>query len=244
LEFIDRYKAEIITFLLTGIVILAMFSIKLKQQGELITESYYEIEPEPELPEKLFQEPLEHNGPSTDKAFNEDEEYKKIMQNFKTVSPNDFEDTTKRLETSQADNSVDKTNINESLNRTKNYALKAEETESFKKLQEALKKRLENKNNVDEHASSRSTLTYSLKNRVLEYYKTPRYLCEYGGSIVVNIRVNQNGEVYDAYVNKSSTSTNQCLVNHAIDYAKTAKFNKGASNGQIGTITFVFKGKS
>lgn len=31
---------------------MAMFSIQLKQQGDLISESYYELEPEPELTEE------------------------------------------------------------------------------------------------------------------------------------------------------------------------------------------------
>ena len=221
-----------------------LFSIQLKLKGNLLTESYYLLEPEPEITKEELQKFEDLTGPSTNKAFNEDQEYKDMMRNFKTVSANDFERTTKALEEAKASEVQEETSLNKSYANSDAYALKSEETKSYKKLQEELNKRLENKKQADEHAKAKSTLTYSLKGRTLTYYKTPRYLCEYGGKIVVTISVNGSGDVNDAYINGSSNSNNQCLLDHAIEYAKSVQFNTSERTDQLGTITFLFKGKS
>jgi len=244
LNFIDQHKALIITFLITGIVVFGLFSIQLKQQGKLITESFYLLEPEPEITEEELQKFEDLTGRTTNKAFNEDQEYKDMMRNFKTVSANDFERTTKALEEAKASEVQEETSLNKSYANSNAYAVKSEETKSYKKLQDELNKRLENKKQADEHAKAKSTLTYSLKGRTLTFYKTPRYLCEYGGKIVVTINVNGSGDVYDAYINGSSNSNNQCLINHAIEYAKSVQFNTSERTDQLGTITFLFKGKN
>ncbi len=246
MKFIDQYKAAIITFLLTGTVILAMFSIQLKQQGDLITESYYEMEPEPELTEEeleTLQKIEDLNTLSTNKAFNEDQEYKDMMRNFKTVSANDFERTTKALEEAKSNELQEENSLNKSYANSNAYALNSDETESYKKLQEELNKRLDNKKVAEEHAKAKSTLAYSLKGRTLTYSDNPRYLCERGGKIVVSIRVNEKGNVFDAYINGSSNSSNQCLIDHAIEYAKSVQFDSSTNKEQLGTITFLFKGK-
>lgn len=244
LNLIDQHKALIITVLIAGIVVFGLFSIQLKQQGKLITESFYLLEPEPEKTQEELQNFEDLKGPSTNKAFNEDQEYMDMMRNFKTVSANDFDRTTKALEESRESEVEDETSHNKSLANSNTYALNSEETKSYKKLQDELNKRLKNKKQAVEHAKAKSTLTYSLKGRTLTYYKTPRYLCEYGGKIVVNIKVNESGDVYDAFVNGSSNSNNQCLINHALDYAKSVQFNTSDRTEQIGTITFLFKGKN
>ncbi|WP_299114658.1 energy transducer TonB [uncultured Winogradskyella sp.] len=243
MKLIEKHKAAIITFLLTGTVVLAMFSIQLKQQGDLITESYYEIEPEPEVSEEELEKPEDLKGASTNKAYNEDQEYKDMMRNFKTVSANDFEKTTKALEEAKANAIQEETSLNKSYANGNAYALNSDETQSYKNLQEKLKKRKDNQKIADEHAKTKSTLTYSLKGRIMENYDIPRYLCESGGKIVVNIRVNNTGKVTEASVNGSSNSNDQCLIDHAIAYAKDVQFDSSIKKEQIGTITFLFKGK-
>ena len=221
-----------------------MFSIQLKRHQDLISESYYLLDPEPEMTKEDLQDIEALNGKSTNKAFNEDREYKEMMRNFKTVSANDFERTTKAMEEAKASEDVqEETSITKSYAGSNAYALNSEDTESYKKLQEELKQRLKNKKQADEHAKTKSTLTYSLKGRTLTSYRTPRYLCESGGKIVVSIRVNDAGDVIDAYINGSSNSNNQCLINHAISYAETVKFDTSDKKEQLGTITFLFKGK-
>ena len=223
-----------------------MFSIHIKKHQDLISESYYLIEPEQEI-EKLEQElqNLEDlNSETTNKAYNEDQEYKEMMRNFKSVSSNDFERTTKAIEEAKiSENVLEETSTNKSYTNNGTYALNSNETESYKKLQEELSQRLKNKKQADEHAKKKGTLTYSLKGRTMTYYKIPRYLCEYGGKIVVNIKVDDTGNVFDAYVNGSSNSDNKCLTDHAIAYAKSVQFDTSDNKDQLGSITFLFKGK-
>ena len=244
MNFIEQHKAAIITFLIAGIVVFGMFSIQIKQYHDLITESYYLMEPEPEKTEEELQELKDLNVKATNKAFNEDQEYKEMMRNFKTVSANDFERTTKAIEEAKTSEVQEETSLNKTYAKNNAYALNSEETESYKKLQEELKQRLNNKKQAAEHAKTKSTLTYSLKGRILTHPKIPRYLCESGGKIVVNIRVNGAGDVFDAYINGSSNSSNQCLIDHAISYAKLVQFDTSDRKDQLGTITFLFKGKN
>ncbi|MBU2921879.1 hypothetical protein KO504_11045 [Winogradskyella psychrotolerans] len=225
-----------------------MFSIQIRQHKDLITESYYLLEPEPEKPEEELQKLEDLNAESTNKAFNEDQEYKEMMRNFRTVDANDFERTTKAIEaakTSEAQQEEqEETSLNSSYTNGNAYALNSNETESYKRLQEELSQRLKNKKLADEHAKNKGTLTYSLKGRTLVNYEIPRYLCEIGGKIIVNITVNKTGDVIEAYVNGSSNSNNKCLIDHAIAYAESVQFDSSNRTDQIGTITFLFKGKT
>jgi len=247
LNWIENHKAIIITFLVAGIVVIGLFSFKLTRQSNLLTESYYEIEPEPES--ELLKEELEQieepKGKLTNKAFNEDQEYKEMMRNFKTVSSDDVErSSNEKVEETEPEEVLEEKSLNKSFASSKAYALNTKETESYKKLQESLKKRLNNKQTADEHAKTRSTLTYSLKDRVLQNYKIPRYLCESGGKIVVNIKVNKSGNVTNTSINGSSTSNDKCLIDSALSYAENVRFNTSKKPNQIGTITFLFKGKN
>ena len=202
------------------------------------------MDPKPEITKEEPQIKEDLNSESTNKAFNEDQEYKEMMRNFKTVSANDFERTTKAMEAAKASREAQvETSYSKSYDNGEDYALNSEETESYKKLQKELKQRLDNKKQADEHAKTKGTLTYSLKGRTLAYYKIPRYLCEVAGKIVVNIKVNAEGSVYNAYVNGASNSNNKCLIDHAIAYAESVKFNTSDVQDQLGTITFLFKGK-
>lgn len=225
-------------------MVFGLFSIQIKRHQDLITESYYLLEPEPEKTDTELQELEALNAESTNKAFNEDEEYKEMMRNFKTVDANDFERTTKAIEESKAgEETSEEANNIESFANSGDYALKSNETQSFKKLQNELQRRLKNKKIADEHAKNKGTLTYSLKGRTLVHYKIPRYLCATGGKIVVTIKVNAAGNVMDANVNGSSNSNNKCLIDHAIAYAESVQFNESSQTDQLGTITFLFRGK-
>jgi len=222
-----------------------LFSIQIRQHKDLITESYYLLEPEPEKPEEELQKLEDLNAESTNKAFNEDQEYKEMMRNFRTVDANDFERTTKAIEAAKTSEAQqEETSLNSSYTNSNAYALNSNETESYKRLQEELSQRLKNKKLADEHAKNKGTLTYSLKGRTLVNYEIPRYLCEIGGKIVVNIIVNKTGDVIEAYVNGSSNSNNKCLIDHAIAYAGSVQFDNSNRTDQIGTITFLFKGKT
>lgn len=245
MKFTERHKAAIITFLITGIVVFSMFSFHIRKQSELIAESFYEVEPP--TPEELKQleelEALEKALKTTNQASSEDEEFKEMMKNFKSMNANDFENTTKKLEEEAFSEENDVVTSESSYNASSGYSVNQEELEKFRKAKEVLAMRTTEKKEDDSKSYTRSTLTYSLKGRTLLDYDTPRYLCEYGGKIVVTITVNSDGRVTNASLNTSSTSTNECLIDTALEYANNAHFDPSNTPSQLGTITFQFKGK-
>ena len=86
---------------------------------------------------------------------------------------------------------------------------------------------------------------YSLVNRTHKFLPTPIYLCETGGKIVVNITGNSTGKGTQASINEVASVDNQCLKDHAIEYANEARFNQDTSKkSQLGSITFYFEGKN
>lgn len=226
-------------------MVFGMFSLHIKKQNPFIAESYYELEPQTvEELKKLEQlEALEKSLATTNKAYNEDAEFKELMKNFKSVSPNDFEKTTKTLEEDVSDEPDEFIRSTSSYNSSNAYSVKNDERNSFKKANDILAMRSEEKRKNNGKSNAISTLTYSLKGRDLLDYDTPRYLCEDSGKIVVNITVDSQGVVSDAYINTSSTTSNECLTEHALEYAKSVQFNSASTKSQIGSITFYFKGK-
>jgi len=233
----DKHKAVLITLLITGSVVLSIFNLSLKLQPEIASESYYEIEPEKELTEeeiKLLEtlESLNNAKAETNEAFNETQKPKHFAQAYKTIAP-------------PQDYIPKSTNISENESATrKNYEipedskLNTEELAKFSKVNDLLKQQQSDGNN------SKSSIRFSLKNRKKIHIPIPVYLCEVDGKIVVNITVNASGKVIDTYLNTSSTSDNECLIGHAMDYAKQSKFSADASKKtQIGSITFYFIGK-
>lgn len=242
MQLIEKYKAIILTVLICGSVFFGVFSIQLSNTKDTIAETFYEVEAktEEELQAEL-KETEDLKSPTTNKAVNEDAEYKALMKNFKTVSYDDFEKTTKKIEENRSEIKTESAS-SISINSNKAYALKQKETEAYKSLQGLLDKK--SKSGIVEHASGGSTLTYSLKGRNLLSYNTPRYLCETSGKIVVNIKVDNQGNVFEVYINGASNSNNKCLTEHAIIYAKSVRFDNAKRTDQLGSITFYFKGKN
>jgi TonB family protein len=245
LDFTEKHKAAIITFLITGIVVFSMFSFHITKQNELIAETYYEVEPP--TPEELKQleklEALEKALKTTNQAASEDEQFKEMMKNFKSMNANDFENTTKELEKEAFKEENDVVTAESSYNTSSGYSVNQEELNKYRKAKDVLAMRSPEKRAEDSKSNAVSTLTYSLKGRTLLDYDTPRYLCEYSGKIVVNITVNGQGRVTNAYINSSSTSTNECLIDAALNYVKIVEFDDSATPSQLGSITFHFKGK-
>lgn len=233
----DQHKALLITFLIAGTVVLSVFNLSLQKQSEFISESYYEVTPEEEITEeevKILEalEKLNASKAETNSAFNETTKSKHFAQAYKTIAPpEDY--VPKSLNSGENEKAYTK-----EYEEVDDSRLNREELSSFDKVNDLLKKQQDDSNN------NKSTISFSLKNREKIYIPVPIYLCEVNGKIVINITVNANGSVTDAYLNSSSTSSNECLIEHALEYAKDAQFSKNASKpSQIGSITFNFIGK-
>ena len=251
MRFLDQHKALLITFLITGTLVLAMFGFHITKNSEFISESYYEIEPQTIEELKALEEQLkaeEALRATTNEAFNEDQEFKEMMKNFKSMASNDFEKTIQKQEEVTEGSTETQDNIitsNSNYNSSKQYAIQDNERKSFNKVKDILASQSKKKTTNDSKANRNSSVSFSLKNRTKVKLPPPVYLCEVTGKIIVNITVNSNGIITDTYINSSSSSSNQCLIDHALEYAQNAIFSADASTkSQIGSITYYFKGKN
>lgn len=88
-----------------------------------------------------------------------------------------------------------------------------------------------------------TNVSFYLKDRSKRYMHIPVYQCEGGGTVKINIVVDQRGYVVNAIVDATATNANsECLELAAIDAAKKSRFNTdyNAPNRQKGTITYQF----
>ncbi len=241
MNFNNQQKALLLTFLITGTVVLSVFNLSLKQQNEISSESYYEIEPEKEITEEEIKvlealEQLNNSKAETNRAFNETVKEKSFAEAYKPIAP---------PEDYVRPESNEKHELNESSSSSNNDIsdLNHEEISSFSKVNDLLKNQTKKKP-ADPSNNRKTTIRYSLVDRTDEFLPIPIYLCEAGGKIVINITVDSQGNVIDTYVNTSSTSSNECLIESALEYAKNAKFNAAPNKkSQLGSITFNFIGK-
>ncbi len=95
------------------------------------------------------------------------------------------------------------------------------------------------------YARRNTSVSYSLVDRNNVSLPVPIYTCITGGKVVINIVVDTLGNVIDAELNKkSSSTTNGCLVENAIEYAYKSKFNSISKDAsQKGSITYLFQSK-
>ncbi len=113
--------------------------------------------------------------------------------------------------------------------------------ENKQKLEELEAKKKEYTNSLKDRQTS---VSYSLLDRVSYELPPPIYTCIEGGKVVINIKVDRYGYVQEALFNaKSSNTSNGCLVDNAIDYAKRARFDPSGKALQIGTITYIYQSK-
>ena len=235
----DKHKSLLLTGLLAGSLVMGLFSFHLKQQNPHLTESYYLVEPKTE--EEIAQEILEKANAEeqakaeTNKAFNETENYKRFAEAYQPIAPpKDYEYTP----------SENQETNNDGLNETNTSQPEIDDDvlSSFDNVNSVLKK--QQRNISQQSVNKESSMHYSLVNRTHRYLPTPVYLCESGGKIVVNITVNSLGKVTNSSINEAASIDNQCLKDHAIEYANNARFSADASKkSQLGSITFYFEGK-
>lgn len=260
MELLDKHKALLITVLISGTVVLAMFSLHLKNHEKSLAESYYELQPEKTPEEKLLEELAlidKSSQESTNKAFNEANDFKDMMKNFKSLNSNDFDKTTKQTETEVTEEVEEVADVNNSAT-TQEPSINADELSSYSKINKVIAMRsaekrqstasngdnTSKKTGANSSVNRNSSVSYSLKDRKDHHLPPPVYLCEENGKVVINITVNSSGAVVDTSVNKSaSTSSNECLIDSALEYARDARFSSATNTKQIGTITYVFVGK-
>ncbi|MFK2818772.1 hypothetical protein U0L90_01490 [Flavobacteriaceae sp. LMIT009] len=242
----NTYKALIATTLVSTFVLYLGFTVHIKKKSELVAETFYEVEPE--TVEEEEKEELEDilksldnlmSKPATNQAFNETNNYENEAQNDR-----EFEEQMEAIKNRTSIEELKASQENNYLTASKSSSNK-NNSSAFGNINDIVNKRLESQKEANSGGVNKnSSVSYSLVDRMHTFLPTPIYLCETGGKIVVNIKVNHEGNVIDAYINGSSSSENGCLIDHALEYAKASKFNRDPKKAsQLGTITFLFQGK-
>ena len=226
MSFNYSYKAFIITILILGNLYLLFYFIKLPSNS-IILEEEYEIEYA--LEEVITEEELasvseEEIKIETHKVFSEDQKFIEELETNRKENSEAIEDKLSEI------NEV----ISDSKSERKDDLVVEKKSKS--NLPEAI---LATTNN------SKSTNSYHLLNRKVIEFPNPVYICDSFGKVVLLIEVNANGYVSMTSVNKNaSTTSNLCLIESAIDYAKKARFTKDKNKpSQVGSITYIFPGQ-
>lgn len=219
-------------------IILLTHSIKLgqKQEDEYVIEmslSDEDLEAILEQEKKLNEELASNDEIVSHRAFNET-----AKPSF--GSPEPLKTLEELMEERAANNEQDFLNAEDGFAANlKDLAKKREEKKQLLGEREAEKKEF-----TDALKDKRTTISYSLVDRNAYTIPPPIYTCIEGGKVVVNIEVDAFGSVTKADFNeKSSTTSNGCLVENAIDYAYRAVFNSSTRNNQKGSITYMFQRK-
>ena len=226
MSFNYSYKAFVITILILGNLYLLFYFIKLPSNS-IILEEEYEIEYalEEVIPEEeLASVSEEEIKIETHKVFSEDQKFIEELETNRKENSEAIEDKLSEI------NEV----ISDSKSERKDDLVVEKKSKS--NLPEAI---LATTNN------SKSTNSYHLLNRKVIEFPNPVYICDSFGKVVLLIEVNANGYVSMTSVNKNaSTTSNLCLIESAIDYAKKARFTKNKNKpSQMGSITYVFPGQ-
>lgn len=241
MDFFDEHKALIITVLLFSLLLLTMYNINISNANKKVRETLIELsniraaeelqeeeqQEEPEPPQEQVQQP----NLQTHQAFNQNQE--ETRQNVQSRLEEIFQRNSAMQEASEEESSE---------STSGEFTVGPSRTE---KRQEASQG-----NNSTEEVSTQqgslrnSSISFSLVGRTAIFIPNPIYTCDVPGKIVVNITVDAAGRVTDTSVNKSaSSSSNQCLIDRALEYAAGATFSAlSGRNAQPGTITFYFQG--
>jgi TonB family protein len=124
--------------------------------------------------------------------------------------------------------------------------------EEERKRQEELRKQGNNQNGSNGREGSipknQPMVDFALAGRTpydndIWYVRNPGYTCGkgVGGTVIVNIKVNSNGNVTEAVPHGNVSSLDPCLVEKAVEYAKKSRFNASSKPSQEGSITYKFK---
>lgn len=236
LKFSDKHKALLITGLISVSVLMMLFSFHITQHDHSLTESYYLVEPEadadlkPKALEKKITETAE-----TNKAYNATENYKKFAQAYQPIAPpKDYEFTKQDTPPKESTNDNPEMGSGSEINE--------DVLSSYNNANAVLKQ--QQGNQAAQSVNKKSSMHYSLVNRTHKYLPTPIYLCDTGGKVVVNITVNNKGNVIKSSINTAASVANDCLQEHALEYANESRFNiDNSKKTQLGSITFYFENK-
>jgi hypothetical protein len=234
----SSHLAFLITFFSLGIVVLTLFNIHLGAQIEeeyAIELSLADEDLEAMLQEMEEKEKAESDPIKTHMALNETAKPRYgAPEPLKTL-----EEIMAERAQAEGTEPAESTNAEEFSNSLEQLARLREEKKELLGQKEAEKKEY-----TSFLSEKRTTISYSLINRNHLELPPPIYTCIEGGKVVINIEVDNRGFVTEAtYNDKSSSTSNGCLVEKGIEYAQMARFNPSDKTSQKGTITYLFQRK-
>ena len=232
----------LITFFSMSIVVLGLYNIHLsghQEEDEYVVELIMDEELLEELikeEEKLLEELQKQDPIKSHMAYNET-----AKPSYGNPEPlKTLEEILAEKAANESDEISDYSSVDSAYAaKVKELAKQREEIKQLLGEREAQKE--ERTNNL---AARRTSVSYSLVGRNNYELPPPIYTCIEGGKVVINIVVDAIGNVTDASFNeKSSGTSNGCLVDNAITYALKAKFNTSTKATQKGTVTYLFQSK-
>lgn len=240
MDFFEEHKALIITVLLFAVLFLAMYNINISRSNQKVRETLIELNNLRAEEPKKQEQPEREQQPETPQRQRQNFETHQAFNQNQQESRKNFES---RLDEIFQKNSASQEASEEESTETSSGDLNLEPNRRQKR-----QKASEGNDTSEELSTQKGTLrnssiSFSLIGRSAIEIPNPIYTCDTSGKIVVNITVNADGEVVDTSVNKrSSTSSNECLIEMALEYASGARFSKlPGRTSQPGTITYYFQ---
>ncbi len=237
MNFNYSYRAFLIASLLTGNLVLLLYSFNLSSENEKTLKEYdIEYASEEIIPEEeLAALPPERSKVETNRAYNEAE---KFISNLEDENQEITETTEGKME--EMNRAIEQANGTGTQGDIQKPKPEKEKKPAFSN-SDAKKKSTA----VVKGGNRNTTISYQLVNRSAMELPNPVYTCDGFGKVVININVNATGRVEKISYNKgASTTANQCLIDSALEYAAQARFSTDASKDQqMGTITFNFPGQ-
>lgn len=236
------YRAFLITSLLFGILFLSLYSLKLTKDVAELEETEEEAFVEYALEDIVLEdEDVAAATPKrvtikTHRAYNEAE---KFISEIESERDETTEETEGNMEEyfEAIDNAIASSSGSPTIAASKKPS---EDKKEFSNGTGTTKK-----TSITKGANTQTTISYRLVERKALDLPNPVYTCMGGGKVVISIEVSETGKVTEATFNKRSSNTsNGCLIDSALDYARASVFTTNADkNKQLGTITYVFPGQ-
>ena len=225
-------KAMLITFGSACFLMLLFFSLGVKPYQKPTNEEFLEIPIIREVEEEPAKKKISKKI-SSHQAYNTSELQKEADAFFEEDDPVRKAMEARKLKSVQELASENKDALSK---KRKQQAIALNEH------RETVKQQIEVRELKREQVKGESTVSYDLSNRRALHIPNPVYTCDNSGTIVLDIAVSASGTVTKTSFNKkASTSTNGCLIDQALAYAKDALFSASATTSQAGSVTFNFQ---
>ncbi len=242
-DWIYKNKLGVGAIVVTLVVFFFMFeSIKINLTEIVLTDGFIMETPKEEV-EEVEEEPKKEE--LTPEMLEQ-----QIYEQVKNVSVNDNTRLDAGLKDDKGTNASEIYKEAQALEQKLNASKEAHnrDMQEIAQLERELEQSAKKKGGEDEkkikdvNVDGKVTVRYDLGGRRASSLPVPAYKCEQGGEVVVSVTVNDNGDVIDAKVSKTSSRSNDCINDTALEFAKRTRFELGSEwpSKNKGTITYMF----